>query len=67
MATTRAVTWVSVALATSSWKIINIPGTNDITAIQLKGAYGRLTIINIYNDCTHARTLRSVCEFLRTN
>ena len=46
---------------------MNVPGTNDITAIQLKGAYGRLTIINIYNDCTHSRTLRTVHEFLRTN
>ena len=54
---TRAVTWVSSDLATSSWKILNIPGTNDIAAIQLAGLYGRLTILNIYNDCTHSRTL----------
>lgn len=64
---TRAVTWVSSALATSSWKIMNVPGTNDVTVIQMTGAYGRLTIINIYNDCTHSRTLRSVREFLRVN
>ena len=64
---TRAVTWVSVDLATSSWKIINMPGTNDVVAIQMVGAYRRLTIINIYNDCTHSRTLRVVHEFLRTN
>jgi hypothetical protein len=65
--TTRAVTWVSAALATKSWKIMNVPGTNDVTAIQLAGAYGRLTIINIYNDCTHSRTLRTVREFLCAN
>ena len=65
--TTRAVAWISSDLATSSWKILNVPGTNDITAIQLAGAYGRLTIINIYNDCTHARTLRLVREYLRLN
>ena len=65
--TTRAVTWVSSDLATSSWKILNMPGTNDVTTIQMAGEYGRLTIINIYNDCTHARTLRAVREFLRVN
>jgi endonuclease/exonuclease/phosphatase family metal-dependent hydrolase len=65
--TTRAVTWVSSSLAMSSWKIINVPGTNDVTVIQLAGPYGRLTIINTYNDCTHSRTLRSIREFLRTN
>ena len=65
--TTRAVAWISSDLATSSWKILNVPGMNDITAIQLAGAYGRLTIINIYNDCTHARTLRLVWEYLCLN
>jgi hypothetical protein len=65
--TTRAVTWVSSDLATSSWKILNIPGTNDITAIQLTGLYGRLTILNIYNNCTHSRILRLTREYLRTN
>ena len=64
---TRAVTWVSSDLLTNSWKILNVPGTNDITAIQLAGTYGRLTIINIYNDCTHSRTLRKVREYLRLN
>jgi len=54
---TRAITWVSSDLATNSWKILNVPGTNDITMIQLAGTYRRLTIINIYNDCTHSRTL----------
>ena len=64
---TRAVTWVSSDLATSSWKILNIPGTNDVATIQMAGKYGRLTIINIYNDCTHSRTLRAVREFIRVN
>ena len=64
---TRAVTWVSSDLATSSWKILNIPGTNDIAAIQLAGNYGCLTIINIYNDCTHSRTLWTLHEYLRIN
>ena len=51
----RAVTWVNMKLDTKDWVELNIPDTNDITAIQLKGPYGKLTIFNIYNDCTHAR------------
>jgi len=64
---TRAVTWVSSDLATSSWKILNMPGTNDTVAIQMAGAYGRLTIINTYNDCNHSRMLHVVREFIRIN
>ena len=63
----QAVTWVSSNLATSSWKILNIPGTNDVTTIQMAGEYGQLTIINIYNDCTHSRTLWAVCKFIHAN
>ena len=65
--TTWVVTWVSSDLATSSWKILNIPGTNNIMVIQMAGEYGQLTIINIYNDCTHSRALQAVCQFLCTN
>jgi hypothetical protein len=33
----RSVIWISNTLDTSSWKIVNVPDTNDLTAIQLKG------------------------------
>jgi endonuclease/exonuclease/phosphatase family metal-dependent hydrolase len=45
--------WVNRRLSTKDWDILDIPGTNDIMAIQLKGPYGKLTIFNIYKDCTH--------------
>ena len=41
---------------TKSWKIINVPGTNDITAIQIQGPYSELMIFNVYNSCTHSLT-----------
>jgi hypothetical protein len=53
---TRSVIWVNKLLETKNWKAINIPNTKDITAIQLNGKYGKITIFNIYNDCTHSRT-----------
>jgi hypothetical protein len=50
----RSVIWVNNKLDTNFWKVIEIPDTNDITAIQFKGPYGRVTIFNVYNDCTHS-------------
>ena len=51
----RSVIWVNKQLETKNWKIIDVQGTNDITAIQVKGSYGKISIFNIYNDCTHSR------------
>ena len=51
----RSVIWVNKNLDTKNWTSIDIPGTNDITAVQLTGPYGTLSIFNIYNDCTHSR------------
>jgi hypothetical protein len=48
----RSVIWVNKRLNTKDWDILEVPGTNDITAIQLKGPYGKLAIFNMYNDCT---------------
>jgi len=48
--TVRSAIWVSKVLETRSWENIDIPGTNDITAIQLRGDHGKTTIFNIYND-----------------
>ena len=61
----RAVIWVSTSLETRSWKILNVPNTNDITAIQLSGDHGLLTIFNIYNDCTNSNTEVALCAYLR--
>jgi hypothetical protein len=63
----RSVIWVSRHLETKNWKIVDIPGTNNITAIQLKGAYGKILIFNIYNDCTHSRNEVAQREFLDTH
>jgi hypothetical protein len=51
----RAAIWVNKKLETKYWKIIDVPNTNDITAVQFKGTYGKLTIFNIYNDCNHSQ------------
>jgi endonuclease/exonuclease/phosphatase family metal-dependent hydrolase len=61
----RSAIWVSTRLDTKDWNILDIPGTNDITAIQLKGPYGKLTIFNIYNDCTHSRNEAILGNYIR--
>jgi ribonuclease HI/endonuclease/exonuclease/phosphatase family metal-dependent hydrolase len=61
----RSVIWVNKRLDTNDWIILDIPGTNDITAIQLKGPYGKLTIFNVYNDCTHSRNEIALGNYLR--
>jgi hypothetical protein len=63
----RLVIWVNKHLETKDWKIIDVQGTKDITSIQLKGAYGKITIFNIYNDCTHSRDERILNNFLDTH
>lgn len=62
--TVRSVIWVSSAIDTANWEIVNVPNTNDITAIQLKGEYGKITIINVYNDCAHPASEKAIRALL---
>ncbi|KII89054.1 hypothetical protein PLICRDRAFT_78414, partial [Plicaturopsis crispa FD-325 SS-3] len=54
--TVRSVLLVNTRLDTNHWRQLSIH-SNDITALQLSGDFGNISIINIYNDCTHSRTL----------
>ena len=63
----RSAIWVNSEIPTGTWKVLQVPGNNDLTAIQLKGEYGRLTIVNIYNDNTHTKNLKAVKNFLTEN
>ncbi len=65
--TVRSAIWVNKKLETKHWKIIDIPNTNYITAIQIKGTYGKLTIFNIYNDCKHSRNEDKLRSFIIDN
>ena len=66
-ATTRSVIWVNKKLETKNWKILDVQNTRDITAIQLQGDYGKISIFNIYNDCTHSRNETIFNEYLNTH
>jgi Endonuclease-reverse transcriptase len=43
---------------------VYIPGNNDLTAIQINTGPGKVTIFNIYNDCTHSDTLTCLRNFV---
>jgi len=62
-----SVIWVNTEINTKSWNIIKVPDTNDITAIQVHGPYGTLSIFNIYNSCTHSQTEVTFRNFLHEN
>jgi ribonuclease HI/endonuclease/exonuclease/phosphatase family metal-dependent hydrolase len=63
----RSVTWVNRELNTNYWESLDIPDTNDVTAIRIKGSYGNISIFNVYNDCTHRRTETTIRRYLRDN
>ena len=60
-----SVIWVSSSLSTNSWKAVNIPGNNDLMAIQINLGMGKVTIFNIYNNCTHSVTLTCLQNFIQ--
>lgn len=62
----RSVILVNKKLNSNNWHQIHIPG-KDVTGVQLSGEFGRITIFNIYNDCTNNYTLDALERYLVTN
>ncbi|KAF8224404.1 hypothetical protein L208DRAFT_1511915 [Tricholoma matsutake] len=56
--------WVNSALSTNDWKILDIPDMNDIAAIKLMGAYGRLQVFSIYNTCENSHSLAVLKRYM---
>jgi exonuclease III len=63
---TRSVTLICSALTKDSWQQLDFP-SGDVTALQLKGNWGKLTIFNIYNDCLHNQTIELLTNFQHRN
>src|SRR6266481_5733790 len=58
--TNRSVILVNTALNTNLWTQMPFEDSNDVTIIQFRLPQGCLTILNIYNDCTHSLTLDKI-------
>ena len=61
-AKSRSITLIRASICTENWTQINFP-SGDVTVVQLNGAWGKLTIFNIYNDCDHNRTMALLSKF----
>src|SRR6266481_7705694 len=62
--TKHSVILVNANLDSNSWVKIPFNNSNDITVVQIHTTQGRVTIFNVYNDCTHLETLHKMCSFL---
>lgn len=62
---TRTLTLVNTALCTDAWEQVDFP-SGDITVLSLKGMWGKITIFNIYNNCSNDVTIHQLNHFHRT-
>ncbi|KAJ7608196.1 hypothetical protein FB45DRAFT_737904, partial [Roridomyces roridus] len=53
---TRAVTLINTSLPTEAWSQLHFPST-DVVAVELRGEFGTLRIVNIYNDGDNNTTI----------
>lgn len=65
-ATPRAVMLVNTKISTNNWEQIPFP-SKDIVIVKFRSAQGACTLINIYNDGTHNRTITELSNFLSSH
>ena len=56
---------ISTTISTDSWEQLDFP-SGDVTAIIIKGEWGKITIFNIYNDGNNNKTINLLKLFHRT-
>jgi len=52
----RAVTLIRSSLNSDNWKQLDFP-SGDVIVIQICGEWGKLTLVNVYNDCNNDNTV----------
>ena len=63
---TRSVILISAALTSDSWQQLDFP-SGDVTVIQVKDTWGKLTLFNIYNDGQHNDTINLLSDYHHKN
>jgi hypothetical protein len=61
---TRSVILIHANTLTNNWSQIDID-SGDITIVKISGAWGKLTIFNIYNNCDHDNTIDLLKDYQR--
>ena len=62
----RTVMLVNASIRSDTWKQLKFP-SSDVMVIQLSGRWGKLTIVNVYNNCNNDTTVWLLTEFHRKN
>ncbi|TFY51039.1 hypothetical protein EVG20_g11197 [Dentipellis fragilis] len=63
----RSLILVNASLDTNSYALLTDIPSLDVTAMQLHGNYGKLTLFNIYNDGKHSDTLDVLSAYMGSN
>ena len=63
---TRTLILIRDDILTDSWEQLEIQ-SGDVTAVHIKGAWGRISIFNIYNDCRHNSTIKMLTKYHRAH
>ena len=62
---THTLMLVSAKISTDNWEQMDFP-SGDITIVVIKGTWGRITILNIYNDSNNNKMINQLKHFHRT-
>ena len=62
---THMLTLISTAISTDNWEQFDFP-SGDVTAITIKGEWGKITMFNIYNDSNNNETINQLKHFHRS-
>ena len=59
---TRSIILIRSDINTESWNQLDFP-SSDVMAIQVKGEWGLLMLINVYNDGNNNKTINKLSQF----
>lgn len=59
---THTLTLICASISTDSWEQIEFL-SGDITALTLKGEWGKIFLLNIYNNCDNNETIKALTRF----
>ena len=62
----RVVIFINAKISTNCWEKIDFPSA-DVVIMCTRTTEGLCTIVNVYNDCKHDRTLEELERFLAAN
>ena len=62
----RAITLIRSNISTDTWTQLEFP-SSDVTIVQIKGSWGKITIFNIYNDCDNNDTIKLLSRYYNRN